>query len=63
MRAMDSHRYDREKQVCFAVGMAAIDGGKPTDFTQRLLDDYTEGRISASGLRQAVLEKYAKVSR
>ena len=63
MSTMGSHRSNREKQVRFAVGMAAIDGGKPTDFTQRLLNDYTEGQISASGLRQAILEKYAKVSR
>lgn len=63
MSTMGSHRYDREKQVRFAVGMAAIDGGKPTDFTQRLLDDYTEGLISAPHLRQAILEKYTKVNR
>lgn len=63
MSTMGSHRYKREKQVRFAVGMAAIDGGKPTDFTQRLLDDYTEGHNSASGLRQAILEKYAKENR
>ena len=63
MDPMSSHRDTRERQVHFAVGMSAIDGGKPTDFTQPLLNDYTDGRISAFHLRQAILEKYTKGNR
>lgn len=29
-------RLERKNQIKFAVGMAALDGGKPTAFTQNL---------------------------
>ncbi|MCG7337065.1 hypothetical protein MHZ95_17535 [Sporosarcina sp. ACRSM] len=61
MSTMDLHCYDREKQVRFAVGMATIDDGKPTDFSQRLLDEYTEGRISASDLHKPFLKNMPRV--
>ncbi|MBO0589257.1 hypothetical protein [Sporosarcina sp. E16_8] len=33
---------ERQKQVEFTVGMAAIDGGKPSAFTQNLLNQYDQ---------------------
>ena len=53
-------REERQKRVQFAVGMAAIDGGKPTDFTQSLLKQYENGEVSAKHLKQAIIEKYTK---
>lgn len=55
-------RLDRQKQIKFAVGMAALDSGKPTAFTQNLLDQYENGQISASQLKQAILQRYVKAS-
>lgn len=55
-------RLERQKQVRFAVGMAALDGGKPTTFTQNLLNQYENGQVTSSQLKQAVLKKYAKTS-
>lgn len=51
----------REKQVRIAVGLAAIDGGKPSDFTKKLLRDYKRGDISSNELKDKVIKKYAKV--
>lgn len=53
---------ERQKRVRFAVGMAAIDGGKPTAFTQNLLKQYENGEVSESQLKKAILDKYTKVS-
>lgn len=53
---------ERQKQVQFAVGMAAIDGGKPTKFTQHLLNQYENGEVSSSQLKQAILKEYVKVT-
>lgn len=53
-------RSKREKRVRFAVGMAAIDGGKPTAFTQNLLRQYEAGTVSASDVRKSILAKYAE---
>ncbi|MCG3088380.1 antitoxin VbhA family protein [Sporosarcina cyprini] len=58
MHGMQPDRSTRIKNVNFAVGMAAIDGGKPTPFTKDLLDQYEDGKISAADLRKAVLNKY-----
>ncbi|MFN3188834.1 MAG: antitoxin VbhA family protein, partial [Candidatus Paceibacteria bacterium] len=45
---MDQNSYiERQKQVKFAVGMAAIDGGKPSPFTQKLLERYEDGEITS----------------
>ncbi|RPJ94337.1 hypothetical protein CW357_15965 [Rummeliibacillus sp. TYF005] len=52
---------ERKKRSKFAVGMAAIDGGKPTTFTQTLLNQYENGEVSASQLKKAIIDKYAKV--
>ena len=51
---------ERQKQVEFAVGMAAIDGGKPSAFTQNLLNQYEQGQVSSSQLKQAIVEKYIR---
>jgi hypothetical protein len=53
---------ERQKQVEFAVGMAAIDGGKPSAFTQNLLNQYEQGQVSSSQLKQAIVEKYTRAS-
>ncbi len=55
-------REERRKRIQFAVGMAAIGGGKPTAFTQNLLDQYENGEVSTSYLKQAIIEKYARAS-
>ena len=55
-------RLERQKQIQFAVGMAALDGGKPTAFTQNLLKQYETGQITSDQLKQAILQKYAKAS-
>ena len=51
---------ERQKRVQFTVGMVAIDGGTPTDFTRGLLKQYENGEVSAKHLKQAIIEKYAK---
>jgi ssDNA-binding replication factor A large subunit len=55
-------RLERQKRIQFAVGMAAIDGGKPTDFTQNMLKQYENGEVSASELKKAIVGKYTNVS-
>ena len=39
-------RLKRQNEIDFAVEMAAIDGGKPSVFTQALLKKYEEGLIT-----------------
>lgn len=56
----ENSRLERQKQVQFAVGMAAIDGGKPSVFTQNLLNQYENGQVSSSQLKQAIVEKYTR---
>lgn len=55
-----NERLERQEQVKFAVGMAAIDGGTPTAFTQNLLNQYEKGQLTSSQLKQAIVQKYAK---
>lgn len=55
-------RLERQKQIQFAVGMAALDGGKPTAFTKNLLNQYETGQVTSGQLKQAILQKYAKAS-
>lgn len=55
-------RLERQKQIQFALGMAALDGGKPTAFTQNLLSQYENGLVSARELKQAIIQKYARTS-
>lgn len=56
-----SSRLKRQKQIQFAVDMAALNGGKPTAFTQKLLNQYEHGEITYTQLKRAILEKYAKM--
>lgn len=61
MRPINLNPYEeRKKRVQFAVGMVAIDRGKPTSYTQNLLEQYENGQITASQVKQAIVEKYAK---
>lgn len=53
---------ERQSNVRTAVGLAAIDGGKPSDFTKKLLKGYEKGLISSKELKDEILKKYAKVS-
>lgn len=56
----ENSRTERQKQVEFAVGMAANDGGKPSVFTKKLLNQYEDGQVSSSQLKQAIVEKYTR---
>ncbi|WP_438316745.1 antitoxin VbhA family protein [Sporosarcina sp. FA9] len=58
----ENSRTERQKKVEFAVGMAAIDGGKPSAFTKNLLNQYENGQVSSSQLKQAIVEKYTRAS-
>lgn len=61
VKKMDQNSYiERQKQVKFAVGMAAIDGGKPSPFKQKLLERYEDGEITSAQFKQAIMEKYTK---
>ena len=63
MESINSNSHEeRKKRVEFAVGLAAIDGGKPTSYTQNLLKQYENGEISVSQFKQAIVEKYAKAT-
>ena len=53
-------RLKRQNEIDFAVEMAAIDGGKPSVFTQALLKEYEEGLITSKELKEAIIKKYAK---
>ncbi|WP_214850187.1 antitoxin VbhA family protein [Exiguobacterium sp. s193] len=50
----------REKNVRIAVGIASIDGGRPTSFTQQLLHQYEAGTLSSTQVKDKILKKYAK---
>ena len=56
-------RLKRKSDIEFAVGMAGIDGGKPSVFTQALLKKYEEGLITSKELKEAIIKKYAKVDK
>ncbi|MFD1928908.1 antitoxin VbhA family protein [Sporosarcina siberiensis] len=58
----ENSQEERQKQIEFAVGMAAIDGGKPSAFTKNLLNQYENGQVSSSELKQAIVEKYTRAS-
>ena len=53
-------RLKRQNEIDFAVGMATIDGGKPSVFTQVLLKKYEEGLITSKELKEDIIKKYAK---
>ena len=44
----------------FAVGLAAIDSGKTTVYMENLLEQYENGEITVSQVKQAIIETYAK---
>ncbi|MDW0115050.1 antitoxin VbhA family protein [Sporosarcina saromensis] len=58
----EESRFERRKKVQFAVGMAAIDGGKPSAFTKKLLEQYENGHLTSSELKQAIVKKYTRAS-
>ena len=61
MKTINSNQLEeRKKRVQFAVGMAAIDGGKPTLYTQNLLKQYENDEISINQVKQAIVGKYTK---
>lgn len=50
------------KKIDFAVGMAAINGGKPSAFTEELLKQYETGQLSAAQLKQAIVDEYTRTT-
>lgn len=58
----DYSRLEQQKQIQFAVGMVGLKGGKPSTFTQNLLNHYENGQVTSVQLKQAILQKYAKAS-
>lgn len=58
----ENSREERQKQVEFAIGRAAIDGGKPSVFTKNLSTQYENGQVSSSQMKQAIVEKYTRAS-
>lgn len=50
----------RRKEINFAVGMASIDGGRPSSFTKKLLAQYEKGSISSQELKKEIEKKYTK---
>ena len=59
---MDQDSYiERQNQVKFAVGMAAIDGEKPSPFTQQLLNRYENGEITSAQFKQIILKQFIKL--
>lgn len=55
-------RLERKEQIDFAVGMASIDGGKPSAFTEKLLNQYEIGQLSAAQLKQAIIAEYTRTT-
>lgn len=53
-------RFERKKQIQFAVAMAALNGGQPTVCTQTLLNQYEHGDITSIQLKRAIVEKYTQ---
>lgn len=56
----DDSRTGRQKKIDFAVGIAAIDGGRPSPFTKELLTRYENGLLSSTELKKAIEENYSK---
>ena len=55
-------RNERKKQIDFEDGMASMDGGKSSVFTEKLLMQYEMGQLSASELKRAIVEKYTRAT-
>lgn len=53
-------RFERKKQIQFAVAMATLNGGQPTVCTQKLLNQYEHSDITSSQLKRAIVEKYTQ---
>lgn len=56
----ENTRIERKNQIDFAVGMASIDGGKPSAFAEKLLNQYELGQLSADQLKQAIVKEYTR---
>lgn len=54
---------DRRKQTQYVIAIAAINGGKPTEFTQHLLKQYEDRQITSRELKQAIIQHYTKASK
>ncbi|MEE1131869.1 MAG: antitoxin VbhA family protein [Caryophanon sp.] len=54
---------DRRKQTQSAIAIAAINGGRPTEFTQHLLKQYEDCQITSRELKQAIIQHYTKASK
>lgn len=48
----------RQDNIKFAVGMASLDGGKPSAFTEGLLKKYENGSISSKELKENIIKEY-----
>lgn len=57
----ENTRIERKNQIDFAVGMASIDGGKPSVFTEKLLNQYELRQLSADQLKQAIVKEYTRI--
>lgn len=44
--------YLRKKQLDFVVGMISIDGGHPSAFIKKLLDEYEKSLITSRELKR-----------
>jgi len=62
MNMRDKLKSERQKRMRFAIGMAAIDGGKPTAFTRELLKQYENGHLTSQQVKQRILQEYTRVT-
>lgn len=53
-------RLKRQKEIEFAVGLASIDGGQASLYTEQLLNQYKQGVLSAREVREAIVKEYTK---
>ncbi len=58
----ENPRLERQKHANLAVGMATIDGGKPSTFTKKPLNQYERGQVSTNKLKKDIVKKYTGVS-
>lgn len=56
----DNIRLKRQKEIEFALGLASIDGGQASSYTEQLLKQYKEGMLSAREVREAIVKEYTK---
>jgi hypothetical protein len=53
---MSSHRENRLNAVRNAIAITEIEGGKPSPRVRELLQAYVDGQITATEMRDAILE-------